>query len=174
MADANVDGSPIKRVVLVDNAGQPTFSEGVSGTVGVSNLPTTVDTNSGAKSASTLRVTLATDQVQLTNSLLTSSAASATGGASFLNIAAGQATTTVKSGAGTLYAIVLNSAATATNTTIIYDNTAASGTVIGRPAVVTATVPTTLTFGPAGMAFATGLTIITATANGGDMTIVYK
>lgn len=98
----------------------------------------------------------------------------ATGGASFLNIVAGQATTTVKSGAGTLYAIVLNSAATATNTTTMYDNTAASGTVIGRPAVTTATVPTTLTFGPSGMAFATGLTIITAVANGGDMTIVYK
>lgn len=101
-------------------------------------------------------------------------AAATTGGASFLNIAAGQATTTVKSGAGTLYAIVLNSAATATNTTTVYDNTAASGTVIGRPAVTTATVPTTLTYGVTGLAFATGLTIITATANGGDMTIMYK
>lgn len=97
--------------------------------------------------------------------------AAATGGYSFLNIAAGQATTTVKSGAGTLHSIVLNSAATATNTTTIYDNTAASGTVIGRPAVTTATVPTTLLYD---LAFATGLTIITATANGGDMTVVYK
>lgn len=34
-----------------------------------SNFPTTVDVNSGAKSNSTLRVTLATDQVQLTNAL---------------------------------------------------------------------------------------------------------
>lgn len=98
----------------------------------------------------------------------------ATGAASFLNIAAGQATTTVKSGAGTLYAILLNSAATATNTTTIYDNTAASGTVIGRPAATTATVPTTLNYGATGLAFATGLTIITATANGSDMTVVYK
>lgn len=97
--------------------------------------------------------------------------AAATGGHSFLNIAAGQATTTVKSGAGTLHSIVLNSAATATNTTIMYDNTAGSGTVIGRPAVTTATVPTTLIYD---IAFATGLTIVTATANGGDMTIVYK
>jgi hypothetical protein len=35
-----------------------------------SNFPTTVDTNSGNKSASTLRVVLATDQPQLTNKLL--------------------------------------------------------------------------------------------------------
>lgn len=34
------------------------------------NLPTTVDTNSGSKSASTLRVVLATDQPALTNKLL--------------------------------------------------------------------------------------------------------
>lgn len=98
-------------------------------------------------------------------------AASATGGYSFLNIAAGQATTVVKASAGTLHAIVLNSAATATNTTIVYDNATGAGTVIGRPAVVTATVPTTLIFD---LAFANGLTIITATANGGDMTVVYK
>jgi hypothetical protein len=38
-------------------------------TTTASNLPTTVDTNSGNKSASTLRVVLATDQPQLTNAL---------------------------------------------------------------------------------------------------------
>lgn len=105
------------------------------------------------------------------NPLYTGNVAGNAGGYSFLNIAAGQATTTVKSGAGTLHSIILNSAATATNTTTIYDNTAASGTVIGRPAVTTATVPTTLIYD---IAFATGLTIITATANGGDMTVIYK
>jgi hypothetical protein len=100
--------------------------------------------------------------------------AATVGGASFLNIAAGQATTVVKASAGTLYAIVLNSAATATNTTTVYDNASGAGTVIGRPAVTTATVPTTLSFGATGLAFANGLTIITATANGGDMTVIYK
>lgn len=98
----------------------------------------------------------------------------ATGGATYLNIAAGQATTVVKASAGTLYAIVLNSAATANNTTVVYDNASGAGTVIGRPAATTATVPTTLTYGPAGAAFALGLTIITATANGSDMTVIYK
>lgn len=95
----------------------------------------------------------------------------AVGGYSYLNIAAGQATTVVKASAGTLHSIVLNSAATATNTTIVYDHPSGVGTVIGRPAVTTATVPTTLIYD---IAFANGLTIITATANGGDMTICYK
>lgn len=42
----------------------------VTGTVADSNFPTTVDVNSGAKSNSTLRVVLATDQPALTNKLL--------------------------------------------------------------------------------------------------------
>ena len=117
--------------------------------------------------AQSLRVVVASDQ----SSIPVKQGARATGGYSFLNIAAGQATTTVKSGAGTLHSIILNSAAVATNTTTIYDNTAGSGTVIGRPAVTTATVPTTLIYD---LAFATGLTIVTATANGGDMTVTYK
>lgn len=104
----------------------------------------------------------------------TTQVSAATGGATYLNIAAGQATTVVKGTPGTLYAIVLNSAATATNTTVVYDNATGAGTVIGRPAVVTATVPSTLSYGPNGIAFALGLTIITATANGGDMTVVFK
>lgn len=130
----------------------------------------TYNANGQATMANSTAVVIASNQ----SNIPVTPQAVATGGASFLNIAAGQATTVVKSGAGTLYALVLNSAATATNTTIMYDNTAGSGTAIGRPAVTTATVPTTLTFGAAGLAFATGLTIVTATANGGDMTVIYK
>ena len=89
----------------------------------------------------------------------------------FLNIAAGQATTTVKSGAGLFHSLVLNSAATATNVTTIYDNTAGSGTVIAIPAVTTATVPVSLIFG---IRFSTGLTVVTTTANGGNMTFTYE
>lgn len=113
-------------------------------------------------------------QVDVAGYALTTGTASVIGGASFLNIAAGQATTVVKNSAGKLYAIILNSAATATNTTVLYDDAAGVGTVIGRPAVVTATVPTTLSYGPAGLAFANGLTIITGAANGGDMTVIFK
>jgi hypothetical protein len=50
---------------ITDNGGSLT----VDGTVAASNLPTTVDTNSGVKSASTVRMVLATDQPQLTNAL---------------------------------------------------------------------------------------------------------
>lgn len=113
----------------------------------------------------TNKVSLGSDVVSV------SQGAAATGGYSFLNIAAGQATTIVKASAGTLHSITLNSAATATNTTVIYDHPSGVGTVIGRPNVVAATVPTTLIFD---LAFANGLTIITAAANGGDMTVCYK
>lgn len=92
-------------------------------------------------------------------------------GNSFLNIAAGQATTTVKSGAGVLVAIIFNGPATATSTMVVYDNTAASGTVIGRPLATAVVSPTAVQYG---LAFSTGLTIITATANGADMTVVYR
>lgn len=152
---------------IVGKVGIDQTTPGTTNAVAVITGQNGVAGGAGPVSATTQRVVIATDQT----SIPVSQGASATGGYSFLNIAAGQATTTVKSGAGTLHAIVLNSAATATNTTTIYDNTAASGTVIGRPAVTTATVPTTLIYD---LAFATGLTIITATANGGDMTVMYK
>lgn len=96
------------------------------------------------------------------------------GGATYTHIAAGQATTVVKASAGTLYAIVLNSKATASNVTTVYDNASGSGTVIGIPDTVNANAGTTFAFGPAGVAFANGLTIITTTANGGDMTVIWK
>lgn len=107
-------------------------------------------------------------------SINTNATASATGGASFAHIAAGQATTVVKASAGTLYAIVFNSVATATNVTTVYDNATGSGTVIAIPQATLATGLPPLTFGAPGLAFANGLTIITATANGADMTVVYK
>lgn len=98
-------------------------------------------------------------------------AANATGGYSYSHIAAGQATTTVKSGAGTLHTITFNSPATATNVTTVFDSTTGSGTVIAIPSVTALPFATTLTYD---LAFATGLTILTATANGGDMTVTYK
>jgi len=100
--------------------------------------------------------------------------ATPSGGASYTHIAAGQATTTVKSGAGTIYAIIFNTKATATNVTTLYDNTAGSGTVIGIPDAVNVAVGQAISYGPVGLAFSTGLTIVTATANGSDMTVVYK
>lgn len=90
---------------------------------------------------------------------------------SYTHIAAGQATTTVKSGAGSLHMICFNSAAAATNVTTVYDNTAASGTVIAIPTVTGLTFLSCVQYD---LKFGTGLTINTATANGSDMTVVYR
>lgn len=109
--------------------------------------------------------------VSVTGTVTTAQGAAATGGYSYNHIGAGQATTVVKASAGTLHSLALNSAATATNVTTVYDSTSGAGTVIAIPNVVAATVPTTLIFD---LAFTNGLTIVTATANGGDMTVNYK
>lgn len=90
---------------------------------------------------------------------------------SFLNVAAGQATTTVKSGAGTLHTINMWGPPTATGTFTVYDNTAASGTKIATVLAAGVLSATTFTFD---LAFGTGLTIITATANWADYTVTYR
>lgn len=93
------------------------------------------------------------------------------GGYSYLHIAAGQATTVVKPSSGILHAIIFGGAATATNVTTLYDNTAASGTIIGIPVATAVTFPVSEIYD---LSFNTGLTISTTTANGADMTVVYK
>lgn len=74
-------------------------------------------------------------------------------------------TTTVKSGAGLLHVLTINTAAAGTIT--IYDNTAASGTKIATIAASAA--------GPNfifDVVFTTGLTIVTAAAS--DITVSYR
>jgi hypothetical protein len=74
MTALKVDGSAVTQpvsdggsTISVDDGGS---SVTVDGSVAASNFPSTVDTNSGSKSASTIRVVIATDQPQLTNKLL--------------------------------------------------------------------------------------------------------
>lgn len=67
IGDVTVNNASGAAAVNIQDGGN---SITVDGTVATSNLPTTVDTNSGNKSASTLRVVLATDQPQLSNKLL--------------------------------------------------------------------------------------------------------
>lgn len=57
-------------LALVGKVGIDQTTPGTTNAVATTNLPTTVDTNSGNKSASTLRVVLATDQPALTNKIL--------------------------------------------------------------------------------------------------------
>lgn len=82
---------------------------------------------------------------------------------SYLNMAAG-ATTTAKSGAGVLFAVIVNNPGT-TITLTLYDNTAGSGTKIATIALVAGM---NLQYG---LNFGTGLTaVLSGTA---DVTIVY-
>ena len=77
-------------------------------------------------------------------------------------------TTVVKASSGVLHSITLNDP-TATAVITIYDNTAASGTVIGIITVPASPQPATVIYD---VAFNIGLTIVTATA-ASDITVSY-
>ena len=78
-------------------------------------------------------------------------------------------TTTVKSGAGVLKRIVVNKIGTSSNTCTIYDNTTATGTIIGT----IDPVHTQMVF-EYDLVFSTGLTIVTANGTAADITVIYK
>jgi hypothetical protein len=80
-------------------------------------------------------------------------------------------TTTVKSGKGNLHQIVIGTYI-ASATITIYDNTAASGTIISTltlPSTITSLAPVSIPFD---IAFSTGLTIVTSGAT--DITVSYR
>lgn len=78
-------------------------------------------------------------------------------------------TTVAKTGAGVLHSIVINKAGSA-DTLTVYDNTAASGTIIGT-ITVTASVNFVFLYD---VAFSTGLTIVSGGTTAGDYTAVWK
>jgi len=78
-------------------------------------------------------------------------------------------TTTVKSGAGTLHIVTVNSLGTVASTTTIYDNTAGSGTVIGVINTLTLSGPFTFN-----IAFTVGLTLVTTGTVAPDITVSYR
>lgn len=91
------------------------------------------------------------------------------GGYNFVNITAAAPTTTVvKSGTGVLHTITFNKPV-ATGVVTVYDNTAASGTIIATITIPASPLPVTLVYDAT---FATGLTIVTATA-AQDLTVSY-
>ena len=82
---------------------------------------------------------------------------------------ASNTTTTIKSGAGVLKRVTVNTIGSASNTCTIYDNTAGSGTII---AVIDPTqAQRTFEYD---LVFSTGLTIVTATGTAADLTVVYQ
>lgn len=89
-----------------------------------------------------------------------------TGSNSFTNITTAT-TTAVKSGAGIIDRIIVNTAG-AGSTLTLYDNTAASGTKIGT---FTTAAQASLTIN---CAFATGLTAVTASGTAADITVIYR
>ena len=84
------------------------------------------------------------------------------------NLAA-NATTVVKSGSGILHSITINNAGASSNTCTVYDNTAASGTVIATIDTVELNGRTLLY----DVRFATGLTIVIGTGTAADITVAY-
>lgn len=90
-------------------------------------------------------------------------------GYSFVNITlAAPTTTVVKGDSGILHTITFNKPV-ATTVLTVYDNTAASGTVIATITVPASPMPVTLKYD---VAFGTGLTIVSATA-ASDITVSY-
>lgn len=76
-------------------------------------------------------------------------------------------TTTVKSGAGVFASLNVNTGG-ASSTATVYDNTAGSGTKLGTFSTATQGVF------PVNLAFATGLTVVTANGTPADITIAYR
>lgn len=91
-------------------------------------------------------------------------------GALFNNVV-GAATTTVKSGAGILHKVIINTPV-ASATITIYNNTAGSGAKIGTltlGSVITGDQPVCLVYD---LSFSTGLTFVTSGAT--DLTVIYR
>lgn len=83
-------------------------------------------------------------------------------------------TTVLKLGAGTIHSIVLNNSPTANHTMTIYDNTAASGTILNLFTCSASQIPFEINLSPMGLDFYTGLTIVTATGvTAGDWLVIY-
>lgn len=83
----------------------------------------------------------------------------------------GNATTTIKSGAGTLHAFCMNNQPTG-GTATVFDNTAGSGTVIATLTNVTGN--SAFCSGPLDAEFTTGLTVTTAGAGTNNLTFYYQ
>ena len=79
-------------------------------------------------------------------------------------------TTTIKSGAGILRRVVINTKGGALNTFTIYDNTSGSGTVI---AAIDTTSGVLGNF-EYNVAFSTGLTVVDAIGTSADITVIYE
>lgn len=139
------------------------FAATQSGTWNVTNISGTVSLPTGAATETTVAGLL-------TNTQLRASAVETTKKTSSFSHITTNTTTTVKSGAGVLRRIVINTKGSTSNTLTIYDNTTGSGTVIG----VIDTVNGASGHFEYGVNFSTGLTIVTANGTAADVTVIYE
>ncbi len=139
------------------------FAATQSGTWNVTNISGTVSLPTGAATETTVAGLL-------TNTQLRASAVETTKKTSSFSHITTNTTTTVKSGAGVLRRIVINTRGGITNTLTIYDNTTATGTVIG----IIDTVNGVSGNFEYGVSFSTGLTIVTANGTAADVTVIYE
>ena len=150
LTDAQLRASAVPISFTRLASGTDSVSAVQSGTWNITNISGTVSLPTGAATELTLSA--------LNNKFNTNS---------FSNINT-NTTTTVKSGAGVLKRIVVNQVGALSNTCTIYDNTTATGTIIG-----TIDPHTHMVF-EYDVVFNTGLTIVTATGTAADLTIVYQ
>lgn len=102
-----------------------------------------IDTNSGSKSAGTLRVVVATDQPALTNPLLTTQSPATSGGLSIsrtLSSASSGTATNVKNGAGQLYGWTISNTSSSPRYLKLYNSGSAPTMGSGTP-VMTIVLP---------------------------------
>lgn len=157
---------PVAGAKTNNNAAPGATNVGVLPAVANATPPTWTEGNEVLESvdlAGNNRVSLGTALSQAIDSILTYPF-----GHSYAHIAT-STTTTVKSGAGVLHNISVNTLGTVASTTTIYDNTAGSGTVIG--------VINTLTLSGSfvlDVAFTVGLTIVTTGTVAPDITVSYR
>lgn len=118
--------------------------------------------------AQPLPVGAATASKQDTGNVSLASIDTKLGGYSFTNITTAT-TTVVKSGAGVLHGITINTKGTVASTVTIYDNTAGSGTKIGIIDSLNLSGPFLFD-----AIFATGLTIVTTGTAAPDITVTYR
>ena len=151
LTDAQLRASAVPISFTRLASGTDSVSAVQSGTWNITNISGTVSLPTGAATESTLAA--------LNNKFNTNS---------FSNINT-NTTSTVKSGAGVLKRIVVNKVGALSNTCTIYDNTTATGTIIGT----IDPVHTQMVF-EYDLAFSIGLTIVTANGTAADITVIYK
>lgn len=142
---------------------------------------TIIDTNSGVKSAGTLRVVLATDQPQLTNTLLVSQTPVTTGGATIFRLLSANTTNSnnIKAGAGQIYGFVITNTNASARFVKLYNKATAPTVGTDTPAM-TLVIPGNASGAgmvaaefSSGIAFGTGIGIgITAVVTDADTTAV--